>query len=75
METTQSEKADCLELKDKIDGLLLKTHAITSCLLAMNDSNSTLCKKYWHGALWAIDDFLDELEKSISKLDQLEKSQ
>jgi len=50
------------ELKEAIDNRLIKARAISSCLLSQDrgyhePSNSSL-----HGAIWAIDDYLCEIE-------------
>lgn len=75
METLQHNHNEYLELKDKIDELLLKAQSITSCLLTMNHNDATLCKQYWHGALWAVDSYLDELAKNIHSLEKCQLSQ
>lgn len=75
METLPHKHNDYLELKDKIDELLLKAQSITSCLLTMNHNDATLCKQYWHGALWAVDSYLDELAKNIHLLEKYQLPQ
>ena len=70
MEILRANQDEFLQLKDKIDELLLKAHSITSCLLAMNHTDTSLCKQYWYGALWAVEGYLDELEKSINRLEK-----
>ena len=72
MEALHNKQNEYLALKDKIDEILLKAQSITSCLLTMNHNDATLCKQYWHGALWAVDSYLDELEKSIHSLEKFQ---
>ncbi|MGD9153112.1 MAG: hypothetical protein PVG30_05610 [Gammaproteobacteria bacterium] len=60
--------ATALELKDAIDERLIKAKAITGCLLSqdydLHESNHAI----FNGAVWAIEDYLDEIELMNGKL-------
>lgn len=60
-----------LTLIDKIDEHLLKAQSITSCLLAVKCTDSNICNRYWYGALWSIDSYLDELAILFSRLEKM----
>lgn len=51
-----------LELKDAIDERLIKARAIASCLLSQDNGYHALKYNALHGAVWAIDDYLEEIE-------------
>jgi len=51
-----------LEIKDAIDERLIKARAIANCLLAQDYSYNEPSSSAIHGAVWAIDDYLREIE-------------
>lgn len=65
--------ATALNLKDAIDERLIKARAIANCLLSQDDNHYEPSKGALHGAVWAIDDYLDEVEHLENRLKEREK--
>jgi len=57
-----------LSLKDAIDERLLKAKAIAACLLSQDYANHKPSNSSILGAIWAINDYLDEIENLKDKL-------
>ena len=57
-----------LSLKDAIDERLIKARAIVNCLLSQDNGYHALKYNALHGAVWAIDDYLDEIEYLEGKI-------
>ena len=62
-----------LNLKDAIDERLIKARAIASCLLSQDNGHHEPSYNALHGAIWAIDDYLDEIEHLENKLNKIKK--
>jgi len=62
-----------LEIKDAIDERLIKARAIASCLLSQDNGYHELKYNAFHGAVWAIDDYLDEIEYLEGKVRERKK--
>lgn len=62
-----------LNLRDAIDERLIKAKAIATCLLSQDQNHYELNLTPLHGALWAINDYLDEIEYFEEKIKECEK--
>lgn len=60
-------------LKDAICERLIKAKAITACLLTQDQSHCEPNCTSLHGAIWAINDYLDEIEYFEDKIKDREK--
>lgn len=54
--------ADDLDIKDAIDERLSKAQAIISCFMANNTSDMELPRNKIFDTIWAVDDYLNEIE-------------
>jgi len=63
-----------LNLRDAIDERLIKARAIASCLLSQDYNHYEPSKGALHGAVWAIDDYLDEIEYLEGKARNVENN-
>ncbi|MGD9153862.1 MAG: hypothetical protein PVG30_09520 [Gammaproteobacteria bacterium] len=59
-----------LEIKDAIDERLIKARAIAGCLLTQDNSCYESNNSILHGTIWAIDDYLSEIEDLANNLMQ-----
>lgn len=57
-----------LEIKAAINERLMKARAIASCLLSQDYSCHEPSNNALHGAVWAIDDYLNEIEELENQL-------
>ena len=55
-------------LKNAVEERLIKVRAITSCLLCQDHSYRAASSSTLHGTIWAIDNYIDEIERLIAKL-------
>jgi len=60
-----------LEVKDAIDERLIKARAIANCLLSQDNAYHEPSYSALHGAIWAIDDYLDEIEQLGNRLNKM----
>jgi len=60
-------------LKDAICERLMKAKAIAACLLSQDQNHREPNCTSLHGAIWAINDYLDEIEYFEDKIKEREK--
>ncbi|MGD9152155.1 MAG: hypothetical protein PVG30_00645 [Gammaproteobacteria bacterium] len=65
--------ATILNLRDAIDERLMKAKSIATCLLSQDQTHYASSYAPLHGAIWAINDYLDEIEYFEEKIKEREK--
>jgi len=63
--------ASVLDFQNIIDERLIKAKAITACLLSLDNSYHEPSNSTLHGAIWAIDDYLEEIVECQTALSKL----
>jgi hypothetical protein len=65
--------ATVLNIRDAIDERLIKAKSIATCLLSQDSTHYESSYTLLHGAIWAIDDYLDEIEYLEGKVRSIAK--
>jgi hypothetical protein len=63
--------ASVLDFQNSINERLIKTKAITACLLLLDKSYHEPSNSMLHDAIWAIDDYLEEIMECQTALSNL----
>ena len=63
--------ASALDFQNNIDERLIKAKAIADCLLSLDNSYHEPNNSALHGAIWAIDDYLEEIMECQTALTKL----